>query len=60
MHIYNALLVLKELLGVFPRAEVFDTAGVVIKNVVESILKEEKRGDLKILGKSYVHTTSYQ
>ena len=54
VHIYNALLVLKELLGVFPRADVADSFGSLLNNAVDLLLKEEKRGDIKILGKSYV------
>ena len=66
VHIYNALLVLKELLGVFPRADVADSFGSLLNNAVDLLLKEEKRGDIKILGKSCVsvawlryHITDY-
>ena len=53
MHVYNAIVVMKELLPVFPVASVYDSAGVQVDAVIEKFLKEEERADLKILGMSY-------
>ncbi|KAG2755797.1 hypothetical protein P692DRAFT_20853707 [Suillus brevipes Sb2] len=52
MHVYNAIIVLKEILPVFPLAAVGD-AGPAIDNVMEKFLEKEERGDLKILGRAY-------
>ncbi|EGO01596.1 hypothetical protein SERLA73DRAFT_49063 [Serpula lacrymans var. lacrymans S7.3] len=52
MHVYNAIIVLKEILPVFPLATVSD-AGPAIDNVMEKFLEKEERGDLKILGRAY-------
>ena len=53
MHVYNAIVVMKEILPVFPVASVHDSAGVQVDAVIEKFLKEEERADLKILGMSY-------
>ncbi len=53
MHVYNAIIVLKEILPVFPLAAVADF-GPTINAAVDSLLEKESRGDLKILGKAYV------
>ncbi|KAG2148090.1 transcription factor/nuclear export subunit protein 2-domain-containing protein [Suillus clintonianus] len=52
MHVYNAIIVLKEILPVFPLAAVGD-AGPAIDSVMEKFLEKEERGDLKILGRAY-------
>ncbi|KAG2361997.1 transcription factor/nuclear export subunit protein 2-domain-containing protein [Suillus spraguei] len=52
MHVYNAIIVLKEILPVFPLAAVGD-AGPAIDTVMEKFLEKEERGDLKILGRAY-------
>lgn len=53
MHVYNAIIVLKEILPIFPSAAVADV-GPSINAAVDSLLEKEARGDLKILGKAYV------
>jgi len=51
MHVYNAIIVLKEILPVFPLAAVAD-AGPAIDTAVEKLLEKEERGDLKILARA--------
>lgn len=51
MHVYNAIIVLKEILPVFPLAAVTDI-GPVLDQVMQSFLEKEERGDLKILGRA--------
>jgi hypothetical protein len=53
MHVYNAIVVLKEILPVFPLATVA-TVGDELNKAVDKLLEREQRGDLKILGKAYV------
>lgn len=53
MHVYNAIIVLKEILPVFPLAAVADI-GAGINAAMDQLLEKEERGDLKILGKAYV------
>ncbi|KAI0650660.1 transcription factor/nuclear export subunit protein 2-domain-containing protein [Trametes meyenii] len=53
MHIYNAIVVLKEILPVFPVASVSEFAGASLARSVERFLEKEERGDLKILGRAY-------
>ncbi|KAL1714796.1 transcription factor/nuclear export subunit protein 2-domain-containing protein [Schizophyllum commune] len=53
MHVYNTILVLKEILPVFPLKSVDDTCGIRLSTAVDKAISEEKRGDLKILGKAY-------
>ncbi|KAI6105439.1 transcription factor/nuclear export subunit protein 2-domain-containing protein [Pisolithus sp. B1] len=52
MHVYNTIIVLKEILPVFPMAAVSDY-GPVIDLMVEKLVESEERGDLKILGRAY-------
>ncbi|PFH52601.1 hypothetical protein AMATHDRAFT_74079 [Amanita thiersii Skay4041] len=52
MHVYNAIIVLKEVLPVFPLASVTDT-GAAIDTAMDKLLETEERGDLKILGRAY-------
>jgi THO complex subunit 2 len=54
MHVYNAIIVLKEILPVFPLATVAPDTGPAINTAVDQLLEKEERGDLKILGKAYV------
>ena len=54
MHVYNAIIVMKELLPVFPLAAVTDI-GASIDAAVDRFLETEDRGDLKILGRAYVY-----
>ncbi|KAL1944225.1 hypothetical protein VTO73DRAFT_3410 [Trametes versicolor] len=53
MHIYNAIVVLKEILPVFPVAAVTEYGGVMLERAMERFLEKEERGDLKILGRAY-------
>lgn len=53
MHVYNAIIVLKEILPVFPLGAVAEV-GVSINAAMDHLLEKEERGDLKILGKAYV------
>lgn len=54
MHVYNAIIVLKEILPVFPLSAVFEVAGPPLNQVIESFIEKEERGDLKILARAYV------
>lgn len=51
MHVYNSIIVLKEILPVFPLASVTDT-GAAIDASMDKLLETEDRGDLKILGRA--------
>ncbi|OSX60384.1 hypothetical protein POSPLADRAFT_1058548 [Postia placenta MAD-698-R-SB12] len=53
MHVYNAIIVLKEILPVFPVAAVNEFAGNMLHVAMERFLDKETRGDLKILGRAY-------
>jgi THO complex subunit 2 len=53
MHVYNALVVLKEILPIFPMAAVFDLAGPNLQSAIDRFLEKEKRADLKIFGGAY-------
>jgi THO complex subunit 2 len=48
MHVYNAIIVLKEILPVFPLAGVVDI-GSGLHRAMTDFLKREKRGDLKVI-----------
>ncbi|KAF9468910.1 transcription factor/nuclear export subunit protein 2-domain-containing protein [Collybia nuda] len=52
MHVYNAIIVMKEILPVFPLASVTDT-GASLDVAMDRFLETEERGDLKILGRAY-------
>ncbi|KAL0949134.1 hypothetical protein HGRIS_009218 [Hohenbuehelia grisea] len=52
MHVYNTIIVLKEILPVFPLAAVHDN-GIQIDRAMDRFLETEERGDLKILGRAY-------
>ena len=54
MHVYNTIIVLKEILPVFPLAAVSENFGPLLKQHMEHFLDKEKRGDLKILGRASV------
>ena len=49
MHVYNAVLILKEIIEVFPLASVNEVAGSNIDRVMQQLVQHEERGDLKIL-----------
>lgn len=48
MHVYNAIIVLKEILPVFPLARVLPIGGA-LDTAINRLLETEDRGDLKIL-----------
>lgn len=54
MHVYNAVLVLKEIIDVFPIAAVNEVVGSSIDLEIQRLTQAEERGDLKILARSYV------
>lgn len=54
MHVYNAIIVLKEILPVFPLSAVMDLTGPPLNQVIETLIEREERGDLKILARAYV------
>jgi THO complex subunit 2 len=51
MHVYNSIVVLKEVLDVFPLISV-NEAGVSINTAMDRLIEKEDRGDLKILARS--------
>lgn len=52
MSVYNAIIILKEVLPVFPIGVVQKESGSAICNQMEKFLEKETRGDLKILGRA--------
>ena len=56
MHVYNGIIVLKEILPVFPLIKMAEhgsvSCGVVIDHAIDQFLEKEERGDLKILGRA--------
>ncbi|KAH9938580.1 transcription factor/nuclear export subunit protein 2-domain-containing protein [Fomitopsis serialis] len=52
MNVYNAIIVLKEILPVYPIGVVHKEAGANIRTQMEKFLEKETRGDLKILGRA--------
>lgn len=54
MHVYNTIIVLKEILPVFPVASVNEASGPALEMAMEKFLEKEDRDDLKILGRAYV------
>lgn len=52
MHVYNAIVVLKEILPVFPMAAVAPSMGLRLDSAINTFVEKEERGDLKILGKA--------
>lgn len=55
MHVYNTIIVLKEILPVFPIAAASGMGGYSLATAIDALLENEERGDLKILAKAYVH-----
>ena len=53
MHVYNTIVVLKEILPVFPLVAVTET-GPQLDRAIQECLETEERGDLKILMRAYV------
>ena len=56
MHVYNTIIVLKQILPVFPVSYVNDFIGNSLSRAIEKFVDKEERGDLKILGRAYVRT----
>lgn len=54
MHVYNAIVVMKEILDVFPLASV-NNSGPSINAAMDRFVETEERGDLKILARSLVN-----
>jgi hypothetical protein len=53
MHVYNAIIILKEILPMFPLAKVAPEFGPSVNHAMEQFIAKEKRGDLKILARAY-------
>ncbi|KAF9076495.1 transcription factor/nuclear export subunit protein 2-domain-containing protein [Rhodocollybia butyracea] len=53
MHVYNAIIVLKEILPFFPLSAVSQETGPQLDKIMDQFLEKEERGDLKILGRAY-------
>ncbi|KAI0722891.1 transcription factor/nuclear export subunit protein 2-domain-containing protein [Earliella scabrosa] len=53
MHVYNTIIVLKQILPVFPVSYVNDFIGNSLSRAIEKFVDKEERGDLKILGRAY-------
>jgi THO complex subunit 2 len=53
MHVSNAILVLKEILPVFPLGVINSGTGFFLDEALQTLLSTEKRGDIKILATSY-------
>jgi len=51
MHVYNAIVVMKEILDVFPLVSVND-CGAAVNSAINRLVESEERGDLKILARS--------
>lgn len=52
MHVYNAVVVLKEVIEVFPIAAVNEVVGSSIDLEIQRLVQTEQRGDLKILARA--------
>ncbi|KAJ7283481.1 transcription factor/nuclear export subunit protein 2-domain-containing protein [Mycena rebaudengoi] len=52
MHVYNTIIVLKEILPVFPLSDVSADIGSTLDMAMEKFVETEERGDLKILGRA--------
>ncbi|KAG8791241.1 THO complex subunit 2, partial [Serendipita sp. 398] len=53
MSVSNAILILKEILPVFPLRDINRTTGTTLDEALQALLAIEKRGDIKILATSY-------
>ncbi|KAK7061446.1 THO complex subunit 2 [Favolaschia claudopus] len=53
MHVYNSIIVLKEILPVFPLAEVSIETGTTLNSAMDKFLETEERDNLKVLGRAY-------
>nr|GAT53854.1 predicted protein [Mycena chlorophos] len=54
MRIYNSIVMLKEILPVFPLAAVVSETGTSLVQTMETFVQNEQRDNLKILGTSYL------
>ena len=52
MHVYNAIIVLKEILPVFPVGSVYMDGGPALNRAVDQFQEKEDRDNLKILAKA--------
>ena len=52
MHVYNAIIVLKEIIQVFPDGAISDVTGPSLNNTIQTLVQNEERGDLKILARA--------
>ncbi len=52
MHVYNAIIVLKEILPVFPLSAITPDTGAQLDIAMDQFVEKEERGDLKILGRA--------
>lgn len=55
MHVYNAIMVLQQILPIFPLASLSGIGGVEINRAMDRFIENEERGDLGILAKSSVY-----
>lgn len=53
MHVHNAIVILQELLPVFPLATVNSASGAAISEAMTKCIEVERREDLKILAGAY-------
>lgn len=53
MHIYNSLVVLREILPMFPIAAVHEAAGPSLQHAIDRFVEKEKRNDLKVFGNAF-------
>ncbi|KAJ7755620.1 transcription factor/nuclear export subunit protein 2-domain-containing protein [Mycena maculata] len=53
MRVYNTIIVLKEILPVFPLADISPDTGGLLNQAIEKFLETEERDNLKILGRAY-------
>ena len=53
MHVYNSIMILQELLPVFPMASVNEFAGPALAAALDRFLEKEDRADLKVIGQAF-------
>ena len=52
MRVYNAILVLKEIIEVFPLSTINEVVGSSLNLEIQRVVETEERGDLKILARA--------
>jgi THO complex subunit 2 len=52
MRVYNSIVVLKEILPVFPLAEVSLESGATLNAAMDKFVETEERDNLKVLGRA--------